>query len=50
MLLISNATGVKADRPDFHAPMTRAVELQSMYIPEHDGGALGTAPAIDVFN
>ena len=50
MLLVSNATGIKPDRPDFHAPMTRAVELPSIYIPKHDGGVFDSAPAIDVFN
>ena len=27
MALVANATGLMPDRPDFHAPLTRAVEL-----------------------
>ncbi len=50
MLLVSNATGIMPDRPDFHAPMTRAVELPSIYIPEADNGVLQSTPSIDVFN
>ncbi|MEM9355352.1 MAG: flagellar biosynthesis protein FlgA [Pseudomonadota bacterium] len=50
MLLVSNATGILPDRPDFHAPMTRAVELPSIYIPQSDGGLLESTPSIDVFN
>src|SRR5690606_4377588 len=34
MALVANATGLLPDRPDFHAPLTRSVELPDLYIPK----------------
>ena len=50
MALVSNATGLVPDRPDFHTPLTRAIELPDLYIPKADGGLLDGEGRIDVFN
>ncbi|MEZ5842359.1 MAG: flagellar biosynthesis protein FlgA [Hyphomicrobiaceae bacterium] len=50
MSLVANALGLVPDRPDFHAPMTRAAELPEIYIPESDGGLLRSRGILDVFN
>ena len=50
MALVSNATGLVPDRPDFHTPLTRAIELPDLYIPKADGGLLEGEGRIDVFN
>lgn len=50
MVLAINATGLQPDRPDFHAPLTRANELQDVYVPAEDGGILSGPGKIDVFN
>jgi predicted homoserine dehydrogenase-like protein len=50
MLLVANATGYLPDRPDFHAPLTRATELPRVYVPEANGGLLSGTQRLDVFN
>jgi predicted homoserine dehydrogenase-like protein len=50
MCLVANATGLKPDRPDFHAPLTRATELPDVYCPREDGGLLERRGVLDVFN
>jgi len=50
MALVCNATGLVPDRPDFHTPLTRAVELPDLYRPKADGGLLDGEGRIDVFN
>ena len=50
MALAVNATGLMPDRPDFHAPLTRANELQDVYVPTDAGGILDGFGRIDVFN
>ena len=50
MALVANATGLLPDRPDFHAPLTRSVELPDLYIPKADGGLLRGEGRLDVFN
>jgi predicted homoserine dehydrogenase-like protein len=50
MALVANATGLSVDRPDFHAPLTRATELPELYVPRAHGGLLERAGVIDVFN
>ena len=51
MALVANATGLTSDRPDFHAPLTRATELPDVYCPRRDGGLLERdAGSLDVFN
>ena len=50
MCLVANATGLRPDRPDFHAPLTRATELPDVYCPRADGGLLERRGVLDVFN
>jgi predicted homoserine dehydrogenase-like protein len=51
MALVANATGLLPDRPDFHAPLARTVELADLYAPVAAGGLLArTDGALDVFN
>jgi predicted homoserine dehydrogenase-like protein len=50
MALVANATGLKPDRPDFHAPFTRSAELADVYRPRADGGLLENEGILDVFN
>ena len=50
MCLVANATGLKPDRPDFHAPFTRTTELPDLYIPREEGGLLARRGVLDVFN
>jgi predicted homoserine dehydrogenase-like protein len=50
MCLVANATGFTPDRPDFHAPLARTVELPDIYASRGDGGVLARQGVIDVFN
>lgn len=50
MVLVANATGMPADRGDFHAPLTRAFELAEVYKPAAEGGVLKRTGTLDVFN
>lgn len=50
MGLVANATGLVPDRPDYHAPLARTVELPDLYALEADGGLLGGSGRLDVFN
>ena len=50
MALVANATGLVPDRPDFHAPMARTVELPDIYKLRSEGGLLEKPGALDVFN
>jgi predicted homoserine dehydrogenase-like protein len=50
MALVANATGLLPDRPDFHAPLTRAIELPELSSPESNGGVLRGEGRLDVFN
>ena len=50
MALVANATGLKPDRADYHAPLTRAAELPFVYRPAADGGVLASEGILDVFN
>ncbi|WP_375457767.1 SAF domain-containing protein [uncultured Enterovirga sp.] len=50
MCLVANATGLRPDRPDFHAPLTRTTELPDVYCPRAEGGVLERSGVLDVFN
>jgi predicted homoserine dehydrogenase-like protein len=50
MCLVANATGLAPDRPDFHTPLARTVELPDIYSLRRDGGVLARSGVIDVFN
>jgi predicted homoserine dehydrogenase-like protein len=50
LCIIANHTGLAPDRPDLHAAVARTVEVADIYSPRADGGVLGRAGALDVFN
>ena len=50
MGIVCNATGLMPDRGDFHAPVCRTVEVPDVLCPAENGGLLGRAGVIDVFN
>lgn len=50
LCVIANHTGLVPDRPDLHAAVARSVEVPDIYSPQADGGVLGRAGALDVFN
>jgi len=50
MGVVANATGLVADRPDFHAPLLRAGEVADAFRPKAEGGLMEGAGRIDVFN
>ncbi|MBO6521202.1 MAG: homoserine dehydrogenase [Rhodospirillales bacterium] len=50
MGVVANATGLSADRPGFHAPLLRAVEVADAFQRAEDGGLLAGEGCIDVFN
>lgn len=50
MGVVANATGLMPDRPGFHAPLLRAVEVADAFQLTGDGGLLQGEGRIDVFN
>lgn len=50
MGVVANATGLMPDRPDFHAPLLRTVELADAFQTAGDGGLMSGEGRIDVFN
>lgn len=50
MTVVSNATGLVADTPGFHAPVARTIEVPELFRPHGEGGLLGRSGIIDVFN
>jgi predicted homoserine dehydrogenase-like protein len=50
MGLVCNATGLKPDRQDFHAPVCRTIEVPEVLRPAEFGGLLGRSGIVDVFN
>lgn len=50
LLVVANATGFVADRPDLHAPIARVPEVPSFFGPEAQGGLLGRPRTLDVFH
>ncbi|MEM7426335.1 MAG: flagellar biosynthesis protein FlgA [Pseudomonadota bacterium] len=49
MCLVANASGLKPDRPDLHAPVARLSELPGIFRPSGEGGVLGSG-RLDIFN
>lgn len=49
MTLVSNHTGLMADRPDLHVPIARIEELPTLFALAADGGLLSAGRRIDVF-
>jgi len=50
MGVVANATGLMPDRPDFHAPLLRTVELADAFQTESERGLMAGEGRIDVFN
>lgn len=50
MTVVSNATGLVADTPGFHAPVARTIEVPELFRPKGEGGLLTRSSIIDVFN
>ncbi len=50
MTVVANATGLKPDRPTFHAPAARMREMPDMFCPKADGGLLDRPGSLDIFN
>ncbi|MCC8189376.1 MAG: hypothetical protein LIP77_01900 [Planctomycetes bacterium] len=50
MTVVANATGLKPDRPTFHAPVARMLEMPDMFCPKADGGLLDVSGSLDIFN
>ena len=50
MAVVSNATGLVADVPGFHAPVARTIEVPELFRPQGEGGLLARTGVIDVFN
>lgn len=50
LLVVANATGFMADRPDLHAPIARISEVPSFFGATTEGGLLTGGPVLDVFH
>lgn len=50
LAVVANATGLKPDRPAFHAPIARIDEVASVFDTAEEGGLLAGTRRIDVFN
>ena len=50
MTVVANATGLKPDRPNFHAPVARMVEMPELFCPKADGGLFDKSGSLDIFN
>jgi predicted homoserine dehydrogenase-like protein len=49
LTVVANATGLKPDVPELHAPILRTIEVPSVLCPRVDGGILDRRPALEVF-
>ena len=50
MTVVANATGIKPDKADFHAPVARMSEMPDLFCPKADGGLFDKAGSLDTFN
>lgn len=50
MTVVANATGLKPDKPDFHAPAARMPEMPDLFCPKMDGGLFNRPGSLDIFN
>jgi len=48
--IVANATGLTPDRPDFHTPIARPIEVPTFFSVGRDGGILNGERRIDVFH
>ncbi|MBL8379463.1 MAG: hypothetical protein JNM79_16460 [Burkholderiales bacterium] len=49
LAIVANATGLKVDRPELHAPVARTLELPDLFRPRTDGGLLAASGVVDMF-
>lgn len=50
MCLVANASGLKPDRPEFHAPVARVSELPDLFRTRPEGGLLEREGVLEMFN
>lgn len=50
MAIVANATGLKPDCTEMHAPVARTVELPDLFCRTDDGGLFATDGVVDIFN
>jgi predicted homoserine dehydrogenase-like protein len=50
LTVVANATGLKPDVPELHAPILRTIEVPSVLCPRVDGGILERRPVLEVFS
>lgn len=50
MGIVANATGLKPDRPDMHAPLARTIELPDLFCRSDEGGLFAANGTVDIFN
>lgn len=50
MCLVANSSGLKPDRPEFHAPVARVSELPDLFRLRDEGGLLAKAGVLEMFN
>lgn len=50
LLVVANATGLKPDRKELHAPIARITEVPTVFVPATAGGLLARAGTLDVFH
>ncbi|MDF2621387.1 MAG: hypothetical protein K0S00_4046 [Xanthobacteraceae bacterium] len=50
LLIVGNATGFGADRPDLHAPIARITEVPTLFAGKAEGGLLTGERRLDVFH
>ena len=50
MVVVANATGLKPDKENFHAPVARMPEMPDLFCPKADGGLFDGSSCLDIFN
>jgi len=50
LCIVANASGLKPDRAEMHAPVARTVELPNIFRPREVGGLLEGGGCLDIFN
>jgi predicted homoserine dehydrogenase-like protein len=49
MAIVANATGLKPDLPELHAPVARTLDLPNLFRPRAAGGLLASEGVVDMF-
>jgi len=50
LLVVANATGLRADTPTLHAPILRIPEVPTFFSLQHEGGVFNSTGVLDVFH